>query len=154
MENKRQKAILEIIQNHAIETQDELIEELTSRGIRCAQATISRDIKRLHLVKEPHGGGYRYVVSAKHSSFDFAERLQKVLHEYGASVDYSGNIVVFKTMPGLGMAAGAAFDSMEAEQMLGCVSGDDTVVIVMRDNASAEEFCVKLAAICGKRDEK
>ncbi|MBS7226760.1 MAG: arginine repressor, partial [Oscillospiraceae bacterium] len=89
MENKRQKAILEIINTYAIETQDELIEKLAECGIACAQATVSRDIKRLHLVKEPNGSGYRYVVSAQHGSFDVAERLQKVLQEYGTDVDYS-----------------------------------------------------------------
>lgn len=64
MENKRQKAILEIVNTYAIETQEELIQKLAECGIVCAQATISRDIKRLHLVKEPSRGGYRYVVSA------------------------------------------------------------------------------------------
>ncbi|MDO4812149.1 MAG: arginine repressor [Eubacteriales bacterium] len=153
MENKRQKAILEIINTYVIETQDELIEKLAEYGVVCAQATISRDIKRLHLVKEPSSGGYRYVVSAKHGSFDVAERLQKVLREYGTGVDCSSNLVVFKTMPGLGMAAGAAFDSMNVEQMLGCVSGDDTVVIVMRDDDSAQTFCEELSEICGGKRE-
>ena len=153
MENKRQKAILEIVNTYAIETQDELIEKLAEYGVVCAQATISRDIKRLHLVKEPSRGGYRYVVSAQHGRFDVAERLQKVLREYGTGVDCSGNLVVFKTMPGLGMAAGAAFDSMTVEQMLGCVSGDDTVVIVMRDNDSAQTFCEELSKICGGKRE-
>ena len=151
MENKRQKAILEIINTYAIETQDELIEKLAEYGIACAQATVSRDIKRLHLVKEPNGSGYRYVVSAQHGSFDVAERLQKVLQEYGTDVDHSSNLVVFKTIPGLGAAAGAAFDSMEVEQMVGCVSGDDTVAIIMRDEVSARDFCKELSEICGKR---
>ena len=153
MENKRQKTILEIINTYEIETQDELIEKLAEYGVVCAQATISRDIKRLHLVKEPSSGGYRYVVSAQHGSFDVAERLQKVLREYGTGVDCSSNLVVFKTMPGLGMAAGAAFDSMDVEQMLGCVSGDDTVIIVMRDDASAQIFCEELTEICGWKKE-
>ena len=151
MEKKRQKAILEIINTYAIETQDELIEKLAECGIACAQATVSRDIKRLHLVKEPNGSGYRYLVSAQHGSFDVAEWLQKVLQEYGTDVDYSSNLVVFKTIPGLGAAAGAAFDSMEVEQMVGCVSGDDTVAIIMRDEVSARDFCKELSKICGKR---
>lgn len=150
MENKRQKAILEIINSNVIETQDELIAKLAECGISCAQATISRDIKRMHLVKESSDSGYRYVVSAQRGSFDVAERLQKVLREYGTGVDYSSNLVVFKTMPGLGMAAGAAFDSMEVGQMLGCVSGDDTVVVIMKDEISARMFCEDLLEICGK----
>ena len=154
MENKRQKAILEIIGNCAIETQDELIEKLKERDMNCAQATISRDIKRLHLIKEPCAGGYRYVRSDKHINFDLAERLQRVLHDYGTSVDYANNLVLFRTLPSLGMAAGAAFDSMNVEQMLGCISGDDTVVIIMRSSDAAAEFCAALTKICEKSGAK
>ena len=151
MENKRQKAILEIVESCAVETQEELIEKLSQRGIDCAQATISRDIKRLHLVKEPYAGKYRYTVSQRRAGYDVAERLQDLLRECGTHVAHANNLIVFRTMPGLGMAAGAAFDSMLIGQMLGCVSGDDTVIIIMRDNASAEEFSAKLAKICGER---
>lgn len=150
MENKRQKAILEIVESGTVETQEELIEKLSQRGIDCAQATISRDIKRLHLVKESYAGKYRYTVSQRRAGFAIADRLRDLLRECGTRVTHSNNLIVFKTMPGLGMAAGAAFDSMGVGQMLGCVSGDDTVVIIMRDNASAEEFCAKLAEICGR----
>ena len=153
MENKRRKAILEIVESCAVETQEELIEKLRGRGINCAQATISRDIKRLHLVKEPSRGGYRYAVSAQHGTFDAAKQLRKVLHEYGTGVDHVNNLILFRTFPGFGMAAGAAFDSMNVEQMLGCVSGDDTVVIVMRDNDSAQTFCEELSKICGGKRE-
>ena len=153
MENKRQKAILEIINTYEIGTQDELIEKLAEYGVVCAQATISRDIKRLHLVKEPSRGGYRYAVSARHGTFDAAIQLQKVLHEYGTGVDHVNNLILFRTLPGFGMAAGAAFDSMQIGQMLGCVSGDDTVVIVMRDNDSAQTFCEELSKICGGKRE-
>ena len=148
MENKRQKAILEVVESCAVETQEDLIEKLKERGIDCAQATISRDIKRLHLVKEPYAGKYRYTVSQRRSGYEVAERLQELLQECGTHVTHANNLIVFRTMPGLGMAAGAAFDSMMIGQMLGCVSGDDTVVIIMRDNASAEEFCAKLTKIC------
>ena len=152
MENKRQKAILEIVESCAVETQEELIEKLRGRGIDCAQATISRDIKRLHLVKEPYAGKYRYTVSQRRSGYDVAERLQDLLRECGTNVAHANNLIVFKTMPGLGMAAGAVFDNMMIGQMLGCVSGDDTVIIIMRDNASAEEFSGKLTKICCERN--
>lgn len=152
MENKRQKAILEIVESSVVETQEDLIEKLKERGIDCAQATISRDIKRLHLIKEPYAGKYRYTVSQRKSGYDVAERLQDLLRDCGTRVIHANNLVVFRTMPGLGMAAGAAFDSMVIGSMLGCVSGDDTVVIVMRDNASAEEFSTKLAKICSRQN--
>ena len=152
MENKRQKAILEIVESCAVETQEELIKKLSERGIDCAQATISRDIKRLHLVKEPHAGKYRYTVSQRRAGFAIADHLRDILRECGTCVTRANNLIVFRTVSGLGMAAGAAFDSMVMGQMLGCVSGDDTVVIIMRDNASAEEFCAKLTEICGGRN--
>ena len=152
MENKRQKAILEIVESCAVETQEELIEKLKERGIDCAQATISRDIKRIHLIKEPYAGKYRYTVSQRRAGFDVAERLQDLLRECGTRVAQANNLIVFRTMPGLGMAAGAAFDSMVIGQMLGCVSGDDTVIIIMRDNASAEEFSEKLSKICSRQN--
>ena len=73
-----------------------------------------------------------------------------MLHEYGIGVDYANNIILFRTLLGFGMAAGATLDSMQIEQMLGCVSGDDTVVIIMRSKDSAAEVCAELAKICGK----
>lgn len=151
MENKRRKAILEIVESCVVETQEELIEKLRGRGINCAQATISRDIKRLHRVKDPSRGGYRYAASAQHDAFDAAKQLRKVLHEYGTGVDHVNNLILFRTLPGFGMAAGATFDSMQIRQMLGCVSGDDTVVIIMRSNDSAAKVCAELAKICKKR---
>lgn len=150
MKSKRQEKILELIVRHAIETQEELLNRLSACGIPSTQATVSRDIKQLHLYKEPCGGGrYRYTASARSTAFDFTDRLQRILRECSLSVDYAGNLVVLKTMPGLASAAGAAFDAMEdAPAMVGCVCGDDTVLVVMRDEASAQEFCDELSRVC------
>ena len=148
MKNDRQEKILTIIASDAIETQEQLIERLKERGITSTQATISRDIKQLHLIKEPAGGGrYRYAVSARKAKLNFADRLQTILRESIISVDYAQNLVVLKTMPGLAGAAGAAFDGMEIPQMVGSIAGDDTVLIVMRDTEGAGEFCAEIAAM-------
>ena len=148
MKNDRQEMILDIIAGEAIETQERLIERLRERGINSTQATISRDIKQLHLIKEPAGGGrYRYAVSARKTKLNFADRLQTILRESILSVDYAQNIVVLKTMPGLAGAAGAAFDGMELAQMVGSIAGDDTVMIVMRDTESAAEICAEIASM-------
>ena len=125
MKSKRQEKILELIAQYAIETQEELLERLSECGIPSTQATVSRDIKQLHLYKEPCGGGrYRYASSARSTGCDFNDRLQRILRECSLSVDYAQNLVVLKTMPGLASAAGAAFDAMDdLPAMIGCVCG-------------------------------
>lgn len=141
MKNERQEKILSIIAEEAIETQEQLIERLREEGVSSTQATISRDIKQLRLIKEPVGGGrYRYAVSAHKTKLNFADRLQTILRESIIGVDYAQNLVVLKTMPGLAGAAGAAFDGMEITQMVGTIAGDDTVLVIMRDAESAAEF--------------
>lgn len=145
MKNERQNLILSIISEEVIETQEQLIERLRERGVGSTQATVSRDIKQLHLIKEPAGGGrYRYAVSAHKTRLNFADRLQTILRESIIGVDYAQNLVVLKTMPGLAGAAGAAFDGMEITQMVGSIAGDDTVLVIMRDAESAVEFCAEI----------
>ena len=142
MKNDRQAKILEIISSENIETQEQLLERLEARGIISTQATISRDIKQMHLIKEPMGQGmYRYAVSGNRSKVNFAEKLRTIFRESINSVDSAQNIVVIKTMPGLASAACAAMDSMDFSGVVGSLAGDDTAFIVMRDTASAEEFC-------------
>ena len=150
MKNDRQTAVLQIIEETAVETQEQLMQLLAVRGFACTQATVSRDIKQLHLYKEPCGGGrYRYASSARSTGCDFNDRLQRSLRECSRSVDYAQNLVVLKTMPGLASAAGAAFDAMDdLPAMIGCVCGDDTVLVVMRDEASAQSFCEELSGLC------
>lgn len=148
MKNKRHQCILEIIANEPIETQEQLIDRLEAQGLRTTQATISRDIKQLHLVKEPTGGGrYRYAVSGQRTKLNFADRFRIILRESLLKVDRAQNIVVLKAMPGLGGAVGAAFDDMDIPMMVGSIAGDDTVMIVMRDDESAAEFCEEISAM-------
>ena len=87
--------------------------------------------------------------SARSTGCDFNDRLQRILRECSLSVDCAQNLVVLKTMPGLASAAGAAFDAMDdLPAMIGCVCGDDTVLVVMRDEASAQSFCEELSGLC------
>jgi len=149
MKNKRQEAILEIISQQSVETQEELLALLRARGILATQSTVSRDIKQLHLIKEPwNGKSYRYTTSKKNTEYDAAGRLQKIMSECCLRCDYAQNLIILKTMPGLGAAAGSAIDAMERPDKLGCVSGDDTVLVIMRDEAGALELCREIHLMC------
>lgn len=148
MKNDRQEKILAIISEESIETQEQLIHRLRERGIPSTQATISRDIKQLHLVKEPYGGGkYRYAVSAQKAKISFADRLQIILRESIVDVDYAQSIVVLRTLPGLANAAASAFDGMDMPSKVGTLAGDDTVMIIMRSNEAAKELCHEVSAM-------
>lgn len=142
MKNDRQSRILEIIELEPIDTQEQLQQRLQEEGITCTQATISRDIKQLHLIKEPIGQGkYRYAVSVQRNRLNVADKLRTIFRESIVSVDYAQNIVVIKTMAGLANAAAAALDSMSIPYMVGSLAGDDTALLVMRDTESARSFC-------------
>ena len=142
MKNKRQAEILRIIESVDVETQEQLLSELERCGIHSTQATISRDIKELHLVKELTGyGSYKYAVSERKLSKNFAGRLRNIFKEGVTSFDRAQNIVVLKTMPGLASAACAAIDGMEIAGLVGSLAGDDTALLIMRDNEQAAAFC-------------
>ena len=142
MKNARQSEILSIIQEVEVETQEQLLEQLRARGYNATQATISRDIKELRLVKELSGrGGYRYTLSDRKNSTGVDLRLRNIFKEGVTSVEVAQNIVVVRTMPGLASAACSALDGMEIAGMVGSLAGDDTGMLIMRDSASAEAFC-------------
>jgi len=145
MKNDRQSIILEIITDENIETQEQLLERLQARGITSTQATISRDIKQMHLIKEPVGQGvYKYAVSGNRTKLNFAEKLRTIFRQSITSIDCAQNLVVVKTMPGLASAACAALDDMNIGYMLGSLAGDDTAFLVMKDTDSAVSFCKEI----------
>ena len=145
MKNDRQAKILEIIKAEPIETQEQLQQRLMNIGIVCTQATISRDIKQLHLIKEPIGQGkYRYAISIQRKRLNIADKLRTILRESIVSVDHAQNIVVLKTMSGLASAAATALDSMRVSGVVGSVAGDDTVLLVVRDAKSAQDVCTEI----------
>ena len=148
MKNDRQTMILDIIAQENVETQEQLLSCLQQRGIVSTQATISRDIKELHLIKEPLGRGkYKYVVSGNRSQLNIAEKLQTIFRESIISVAYAQNIVVIKTMPGLANGACSALDNMDETDIVGSLAGDDTAFLVMKDTESAAEFCEEIKEI-------
>ena len=142
MKSQSQAKIMEIISTRNIETQEQLLEALQNEGFRGTQATISRDIKELRIVKELTSlGTYRYTTPTKEVSGSFSSRMNTIFKECVIGFDYAQNIVVVRTLPGLASAAGSAIDSMNLSIVVGSLAGDDTVMIVMRDNNAAAAFC-------------
>lgn len=142
MKTQRQAKILEIISTKNVETQEQLLDELQQEGFRGTQATISRDIKELRIVKELTSlGTYRYTISTSDIGSSFSARLNTIFRECVISFDYAQNIIVVRTLPGLASAAGSAIDAMNLHSIVGTLAGDDTVMIVMRDTNSAAAFC-------------
>ena len=145
VKTKRHAKILEIISSYAVDTQEELLGHLKKAGFDATQATVSRDIKELQIVKSLDGmGGYRYCLPHRVEGEKFGARFRVIFRECVTNIDYAQNIIVIKTMPGLGAAAGANIDSLKMPNMVGSLSGDDTTLVIMRDKESAAEFCREL----------
>ena len=148
MKTKRQAKIVEIISNTNVETQEQLLKALEEEGFTSTQATISRDIKELRIVKELTSlGTYRYSVSEKDAPPALTDRLNTIFRECVTSIDYAENIIVIHTLPGLASAAGSALDAMKINVVLGTLAGDDTVMIVMRDSNAAAAFCGEIKSV-------
>ena len=140
---------MEIISTINVETQEQLLQELQDAGFRSTQATISRDIKELRIVKELTSlGTYRYTTSAKEMPSTFSNRLNTIFRECVTRYDYAQNIVVIHTLPGLAGAAASAIDAMNLSIVVGTLAGDDTVMVVMRDNIAAASFCGEISNLC------
>lgn len=140
---------MEIISTTNVETQEQLLAALQDAGFRSTQATISRDIKELRIVKELTSlGTYRYTTSAKEMPSTFSNRLNAIFRECVTRYDYAQNIVVIHTLPGLAAAAASAIDTMNLSVVVGTLAGDDTVMVVMRDNITAASFCGEIANLC------
>ncbi len=147
MKNSRHNRILEIISECNIETQDELIEKLCESGFEVTQATISRDIKQLQLVKiATESGGYKYALPRR-DDVTSNVKFKNILCETAVSVQNAENIVVIKTYPGMANAAAAATEALAGETMLGCIAGDDTIFIVVKTDEDAEKLTNILRAI-------
>lgn len=148
MKSKRQAKIMEIISTTNVETQEQLLQELHACGFISTQATISRDIKELRIVKELTSfGTYRYSTASREVPHTFSGRLNSIFRECVTSFDYAQNIIVIHTLPGLANAAASALDAMNMSVVLGTIAGDDTVFIVMRDNNAAAAFCGEIKSL-------
>ncbi|MEE1037728.1 MAG: arginine repressor [Eubacterium sp.] len=149
MRYSRQKIILELINKYEIETQEKLCQLLRNSGFNITQATVSRDIKELQLVKTlSPSGKYKYTVSTSKDG-PVNDRFVKIFKETIISVNASGNIVLVKTLSGCGPAAGEAIDSLGIPHTIGSVAGDNTVLIVADDPANVETILDKFNNILG-----
>ena len=124
MKSKRQEKILELIADHSVQTQEQLLAELNEAGFCTTQATISRDIKQLRIIKELGPNGiYRYATAPKPAEHTFSAKLNLIFRQCITSVEYAQNMIVVKTMPGLANGAAAAIDKLNIPEMLGTLAG-------------------------------
>ncbi|NLW24308.1 MAG: arginine repressor [Clostridia bacterium] len=131
MKSKRHKKILELIQKQVISTQEELARALRKEGVRVTQATVSRDIKELGLVKVPIGKDlYKY--ASPHEVTVSESRLAFMLKEFVLKYDYSNNLIVLRTPPGNAQAVASHLDNAQWEEVIGTVAGDDTILLVIK----------------------
>ena len=132
MKQNRQEKIIQIINENAIETQEQLIDRLNSEGYNVTQATVSRDIRELRLTKISCGFGvYKYVLSDK-KPHSHSVKYLNILKETVVGVEHAGNLVVIKTYAGMAQAAAAALDSMNWTEIIGTIAGDDTIFLALR----------------------
>ncbi len=144
MKANRQKKILELVNRFTIVTQDDLIDRLAMEGYEVTQATISRDIRELQLTKVLSGkGSYRYVAPKKEDLVG-GMKLTAALVDSITSVEYAQNMVVIKTYPGLANAVASGIDKLSVPEVLGCVAGDDTILVAARTEASAKHFSERI----------
>jgi len=148
MKKERQSAILKVIAAVDVETQFQLIDELAKVGVESTQATVSRDIKELHLIKElTPRGTYRYAAGAKPDAIGQSLKLKTIFREGVVSFAAAQNIVVVKTLPGLALAATDAIEAMGVSNLVGAIAGDDTTFLAMTDAVTAEKFCRELESM-------
>lgn len=145
MKPNRQAKILELIEQKDIETQEQLLTELEVCGFATTQATISRDIKELRIIKELGPNGmYRYSTAPKQAEPTCTAKLNSIFKQCVVNCDHAQNIVVIKTMPGLASAACSAIDAMNFDMIVGTLAGDDTAFLLLRDSASASALCTDI----------
>lgn len=142
---RRQRAIAELIRTRSIGSQEELAEMLAASGHPVAQATISRDLEEIGAVKIRRQGGIGYSMPDEINASRWAgSRLRKILHEWVRSIEPAGNLIVIKTPPGSAHLVGAALDQAELPDLVGTVSGDDTLFLAIRDASKGASFAAKL----------
>ncbi len=149
MKNTRQQKILELIEMYDIDTQETMIERLAEIGIEVTQTTISRDIRQLKLVKGMTGRGtYKYVAPGVKNENNVPV-LNSALTESVIKIEAAQNIVVVKTFPGMANALAVCVDSLEHTNIIGSVAGDDTILLVVKDNETASLVEEKLRTVFG-----
>lgn len=147
MKIKRQRKILNIIENMEIETQDDLVRELNASGFNVTQATVSRDIREMCLTKTTGKSGKLYYSLPHNRTNAVMEKYDRILKEGFVSCARAKNLVVIKTAPGIAMAVAASLDSMEWDEVLGCIAGDDTIFCAVHSEEEAEVVSKRIREI-------
>lgn len=140
MKKNRHDAILALIEKENIGTQEELMLKLNEMGYKVTQATVSRDIKSLKLVKTPVSGGQYKYSFVKNETDDISDKYKSILTHSITSVDYAGNMAAVKCYSGMANAAAAALDNLMSSNILGTLAGDDTVFVLCKDEEAAASF--------------
>jgi transcriptional regulator of arginine metabolism len=147
MKAQRQMKIREIIGNSEIETQDALVDSLRNAGLNVTQATVSRDIKELHLIKVPlDDGRYKYSLPAD-QRFNPMQKLKRTLNDNFISIDFTDHLVVMKSLPGTANAIGALVDNLEWNEIMGTICGDDTILIICRTKQQSKNIVEQILSI-------
>ena len=137
MKIARQNKIIELINKFDIETQDDLADRLMKEGFKVTQATVSRDIRDLKLMKMTNEDGKQKYIIVQSSDLEMSDKYRRVLRDGFVSIDRAENILVIKTVSGMAMAVAAALDSMEWREIVGCIAGDDTIMAAIRTKEDA-----------------
>ncbi|MDI3536236.1 MAG: transcriptional regulator of arginine metabolism [Eubacteriaceae bacterium] len=143
MKVARQLKIIEIIENNFIETQEELAQALKDSGFTVTQATISRDIKELKLIKVMNYEGKQHYAPLKDIGSIYNERVSAVFRESVLTIDFVDNMIVIRTLPAMAQAAALAIDSMDWSEVVGTIAGDDTIFVLVRNRDLIEEIVGK-----------
>lgn len=149
MKLQRQLALLSLINDQEIETQEELVELLNGKGYNTTQATVSRDIRELKISKRTLNNGKQIYYEPKSVVSDYSENYINILKDGFVSVDHGGNTVVVKTLSGMAMAVAAAIDEIRSLKAVGCIAGDDTIFCLTKGEAEAIEFMDAIKKIIG-----
>lgn len=135
---QRHIKIRELITDDEIETQDELVDHLRFLGYNVTQATVSRDIKELHLVKVPSANGsYKYSLPAD-QRFNPLEKLKRLIMDAFVKIDHTSHFIILKTLPGNAQAAGVLIDNLDWDEIVGTICGDDTCLLICRTETDTE----------------
>ena len=152
MKNNRHQKIIELVQQYAIDTQEELARRLNEAGFEVTQATISRDIRERRRVKAATSTGYRYVSSHNEAlNPKIQSRFETIFHESVLGVDFAGHVVLVKCYSGMANAACEVFDALKWKNVVGTLSGDDTFLIVARSERDAKTICSELTHHIGQK---
>ncbi|WP_161878142.1 arginine repressor [Alkalibacterium sp. MB6] len=137
---ERHQLLRQLVQQETIRKQEDFVNKLLDRGIEVTQATISRDIKELQLIKVPaKDGGYQYNLPPE-MNYNISKKLGRLMKDAFVSIDTQKEFVLVKTLPGNAFALGTLIETANYKEVFGCISGDDTVLIICRDEESAERF--------------